>query len=130
LARVKKTKKELRLLKECREILRKYPKLKKRRLTKIKDLEKRLYYLKVWSITESQPLKKLKNSDRRCFRGKNCYHLDHRIPISYGYQNKISPERIGSMDNLRFILAEDNMRKKNNLTEDSHKVLRKFKRKR
>lgn len=130
MARVKKTKKELKLLAECRKIIRKHPKLKKRKLNRIKDLEKRFYYLQVWSITESQPLKKLKNSEKRCWKGKNCYHLDHRIPISYGYQQNIPPEKIGSMENLRFILAEDNMRKKNNLTEDSHKVLRKFKRKR
>lgn len=129
MAKIKRTKREEKLIQECRVLVRKNPKLKKRRLSKIKDLDKRLYYIKVWIITESQPLHKLKNSQYRCFRGKNCYHLDHRIPISYGYQNKISPEKIGGLSNLRFIKAEENMKKGYKLTEDSHKVLRKFKRK-
>jgi hypothetical protein len=130
LAKVKRTKKEQKLIQECRVLVRKHPKLKKRKLSKIKDLEKRLYYIRVWIITESQPLHRLKNSDKRCFRGKTCYHLDHRVPIIHGYNNNIPPEKIGSLSNLRFIKAEDNMKKGHKLTEDSHKVLRKFKGKR
>jgi hypothetical protein len=130
LAAVKRTKRELKLIQECRVLVRKNPKLKKRKLNRIKDLDKRLYYIKVWVITESQPLKKLKNSDKRCFRGKNCYHLDHIVSISHGYHNKISPEKIGSLSNLRFIPATDNMKKSHKLTEESHKVLRKFNKRR
>lgn len=130
MGKVKRTKKEQKLIQECRVLVRQNPKLKKRKLSKIKNLEKRLYYIKVWIITESQPLHRLKNSDKRCFRGKNCYHLDHRVPISHGFNNNIPPEKIGSLSNLRFIKAEDNMRKGHKLTEDSHKVLRKFKGKR
>lgn len=128
--KTKLTKREEELLKECKEILRKHPKLKKKKLNKIKDLEKRRYYYICWTITESQPLYKLRNYKKRCFRGKNCYHLDHRVPISHGYYNNIPPEQIGSLSNLRFIKAKQNMKKNNKLTEDSHKVLRKFNRKR
>ena len=44
------------------DIYRIMPKLKKRSLDKIKNKKKRLYYLRVWLVTEMQPLKKLKNS--------------------------------------------------------------------
>ncbi len=130
MAKTKKTKRELKLIQECRVLVRKHPNLKKRKLNRIKDLDKRLYYIKVWIITESQPLKKLKNSEKRCYRGKDCYHLDHIVSISHGYRNNIPPEKIGSLSNLRFIPAKDNMNKGFKLTEESHKVLRKFNRKR
>lgn len=117
------------LLSECKRLLKENPDIKRRKLTTIKDLEKRLYYIKVWCLTESQPLHVLRNHDKRCFRGKNCYHLDHIIPIIYGYNNSIPVEKIGGMSNLRFIRSEVNMRKGYKLTSESHKVLRKFKRK-
>ena len=117
------------LLSECKRLLKENPDIKRRKLTTIKDLEKRLYYIRVWCLTESQPLHVLRNHDKRCFRGKNCYHLDHIIPIIYGYNNNIPVEKIGGMSNLRFIRSEVNMRKGHKLTSESHKVLRKFKRK-
>lgn len=126
---IPKSKRELELIQECRVLVRKNPHLKKRKLNTIKDLEKRLYYIKVWIITESQPIFKLKDYDKRCFRGSGCHHLDHIVPISHGYLNKIPPEKIGSITNLRFIPSEENMKKGYKITEDSHKVLRKFKRK-
>jgi len=115
------------LLKECKTLLKENPEIKKRKLTVIKDLDKRLYYIKVWCLTESQPLHVLRNHDKRCFRGKNCYHLDHMIPIIYGYNNGIPAEKIGNMNNLRFIRSTVNMRKGHKLTSESHKVLRKLK---
>jgi len=121
------TDKEKQLIIECKVLLKSNPEIKKRKLTVIKDLNKRLYYIKVWCITESQPLHVLRNFDKRCFRGKNCYHLDHMIPIIYGYNNGISPEKIGGMSNLRFIRSTVNMRKGHKLTSESHKVLRKLK---
>ncbi len=129
---IKRTKKELKLMQECRDIIKKNPKLKKRKLNKIKNLEKRLYYLNVWSITESQPLHKLKNHNKRCFYGKNCYHLDHRCSISEGFKNDIPPEIIGRMDNLKFIPAKLNMEKGYKVTkyrlQETLKKSRKFKR--
>ena len=123
------TEREKLLINECKKVIKENPNLKKRRLTAIKDLEKRLYYLLVWSITESQPLHTLRNNERRCFRGVNCYHLDHIYPISAGFYNKIPPEKIGHISNLRFIRSTVNMRKGHKLTSESHKVLRKIKRK-
>ena len=129
---IKKTKKELKLMQECRFIIKKNPNLKKRKLNKIKNLEKRLYYLRVWSITESQPLHKLKNHNKRCFYGKNCYHLDHRCSISEGFKNDIPPEIIGRMDNLKFMPAKLNMEKGYKVTkyrlQETLKKSRRFKR--
>lgn len=115
------------LLTECKRLLKENPNIKKRKLD-FSDLEKRLYYIQVWVITESQPLHVLRNYDKRCFRGKDCYHLDHIVPISHGFYDKIPPEKIGGMSNLRFIKSERNMRKGHKLTTESHRVLRKIKR--
>lgn len=121
------TEKDKILLSECKKLLKENPNVKKRKLTTIKDLEKRLYYIKVWVITESQPLHLLKYYDRRCFKGPSCFHLDHIIPISYGFYNKIPAEKIGHISNLRFIRSIVNMRKGYKLTTESHKVLKKIK---
>lgn len=103
--------KDKKILYECINLIKKNPKLKKKKLNRIKNLEKRLYYIKVWSLTESQPLHKLKNHEKRCFYGRNCYHLDHKCSISEGFKNGILPEIIGRMDNLKFIPAKQNMKK-------------------
>jgi hypothetical protein len=91
--------------------------------------DKQVYYLKVRSITKSQDLKCLENYEKRGTSKNNGYHLDHIYPVSLGYANNIPPEKIGSITNLRFIPSEENMKKGYKITEDSHKVLRKFKRK-
>jgi hypothetical protein len=111
------------------EIYRIMPKLKKRSLDNIKDNKKRLYYLRVWLVTEMQPLKKLKNFSKRCWGRSSCYELDHVLPIAHAYLENIPPHLVGSMDNLRFIPKKENRDKSFRLTEDSHKILRKFKRK-
>jgi hypothetical protein len=118
------------LLSECKKLLKENPNIKKRKLHLISDLEKRLYYIKVWVITESQPLQVLKNHEKRCFRGPSCFHLDHIVPISHGFYNKIPAEKIGHLSNLRFIRSTVNMRKGYKLTIESHKVLKKIKRQR
>lgn len=120
---------EKKLLRECKSLLKDNPKVKRKNLDKIKNLEKRLYYIKVWIITESQPLKKLRNFRRRCWRGRGCYHLDHIVAIAHGFLEGIEPEKIGSLDNLRFIPWKKNIRKGFKMTEESHRVLRKLKRK-
>ena len=124
------TEREKEIIKECKSILKKNPNLKKRRLNNIKDLEKRLYYYICWFVTESQPLHVLRNHNHRCFKGINCYHLDHIVPIVHGFYNNIPPEKIGSISNLRFIRSTVNMRKGHKLTTESHKVLKKLKRRR
>jgi hypothetical protein len=120
--------KDQELLSECKKLLKENPDIKKRKLHLISDLEKRLYYIKVWVITESQPLHVLKGHDRRCFKGPSCFHLDHIVPIVHGFYNNIPPEKIGSISNLRFIRSTVNMRKGHRLTTESHRVLRKIKR--
>ena len=119
---------ERKLLGECQEILKEHPKLRRKGLNKIKDLEKRKYYYQVWAITESQQLSKLKFYRKRCFSGPRCYHLDHIVPIIKGFLDKIPPEKIGDITNLRFIPAKDNISKGHRMTEESHKVLRRIKR--
>lgn len=42
---------------------------------------------------------------------EDAYHLDHIIPMEYGFANKIPPEHIGHICNLRFIPAKENMLK-------------------
>lgn len=102
------------------------PSLKRKKLDKITDTKKRLYYYQCWYVTESQPLHLLKYHKKRGFRCARCYNLDHIVSISYGYLNNISPEMIGNISNLRFIPYKENIRKGHKLTEDSHKVLRSF----
>jgi hypothetical protein len=50
----------------------------------------------------------LEGFELRSFRGN---HLDHIIPISYGWKNKISPEKMGNIKNLQFIPWEENYKK-------------------
>lgn len=109
------------------DIYRIMPKLKKRSLDKIKNKKKRLYYLRVWLVTEMQPLKKLKNYTKRCWGRSGCYELDHVLPIAHAYLENIPPHLVGSMDNLKFIPKKENRDKSFRLTEESHKILRKFK---
>jgi hypothetical protein len=111
-----------------RQIYQIMPKLKKRSLNNIKDKKKRLYYLRVWLVTEMQPLHKLKNYNKRCWGRAGCYELDHILSIAHAYLENIPPHLVGSMDNLRFIPKKENRDKSFKLTEESHRVLRKFKR--
>ena len=111
-----------------RQIYQIMPKLKKRGLSSINDKDKRLYYLRVWLVTEMQPLHKLRNYSKRCWDRAGCYELDHILSIAHAYLENIPPHLVGSMDNLRFIPKKENRDKSFTLTEESHKVLRKFKR--
>lgn len=83
------------------------------------DINKIEYYKKVWKITESQPLHLLNgyNNDKRTRIDidKNAFHIDHIIPIIYGYRNNIPPEKIGDINNLRFISAMENHKKSKNI---------------
>lgn len=73
---------------------------KKVRKSYSKDPYKDRYYKLVWEITNAQDLKSLPNSHKRGWRD---YHLDHIMPISYGFKNGILPCHIGDISNLRFI---------------------------
>jgi len=107
-----------------RKITKKYPKIKQK-IKSIKNLEKKLYYAKVWEVTEEQPLRILENSDKR---GWKDHHLDHIYPIAMGFHNNISPKKIGNIKNLRFIPYKENLRKGSTLTNESKNALRRLKR--
>ena len=34
--------------------------------------------------------------------------IDHKIPVSYGYKNRISAERIAHISNLQYITIKEN----------------------
>ena len=84
-----------------------------------KDIDKIEYYKQVWKITESQPLELLEGYDinkrTRIDLDENAYHIDHIVPIIYGYENNIPPEELGNIKNLQFIKAIENHRKSKKL---------------
>jgi len=53
-------------------------------------------------------------------------HLDHIIPISYCFRNKIPPEVCAAIDNLRVIPANQNLRKNINITTKIPNSMREF----
>jgi hypothetical protein len=75
--------------------------------------EKKTYYKRVRRLTERQPLHLLKNYEKRGHHttSEDPYHLDHIIPISYGWLNGIPAEIIADLPNLRFIPAAENISK-------------------
>lgn len=78
----------------------------------------------VWYYTKQNNLTLLPgyNKRGRLSRHKNYYQLDHIYSIFDGFNNKVPPEIIGNIANLRFIPAIDNL-KKNNKSEISLKNL-------
>ena len=107
-----------------RKITKKYPKIKQK-IKNIKDLDKKLYYAMVWEVTEQQPLYILENSDKRGWKN---HHLDQIYPISMGYKEKIPPEKVGNIKNLRFIHYTENLDKGSKITNESRNALRRIKR--
>ena len=81
--------------------------LKSEKIKKPCELKK-AYYKKVWDITLSNDIKSIMNGKER---GPKKYHIDHIYPISKGFKNNISPEVIGSSDNLRPLFWKDNFLK-------------------
>lgn len=110
------------LIKEFNGLVKNYPNIKQR-VKKIKDLNKKIYYAKVWIITELNDLTVLKNHEKRGFKK---FHLDHIFPISEGFKNGIAPEVIGNIENLRFISRQTNMKKGNSVTKKSLEVIKKL----
>jgi len=80
---------------------------------------KERYYKQVRRITESQDLSSLPHYDKRgrADLNKDCYHLDHIIPISYGWLKDIPPDIIGDISNLQFIPWEENLKKSNKMED-------------
>lgn len=78
------------------------------------------YRKKVIKISNKQPLTQLENYSKR---GRNKFHLDHIISIRYGFANNIDPEIIGNIKNLRFIPAEENIKKSSFLEQESSDMI-------
>lgn len=73
---------------------------------KVKNPLKVKYYEEVWQITERNA-PKVKNIH---LRGQD-YHIDHIVPISYGFKKGIKPSVIGGLKNLRIITRQENFKK-------------------
>ena len=56
-------------------------------------------------------------------RDMNDLHLDHIIPIVFGYENDIAPEILSLPENLQYISKNANLKKGQLLTEKSLKIL-------
>ena len=70
------------------------------------------YKGKVWTETNKQPIHILENFDKRAKSGViGAYQLDHIISIKFGFDNKISPDVIGNITNLRMVPWEENIKK-------------------
>jgi hypothetical protein len=81
---------------------------------------KQNYYKSVWNITNSNS-NKLPNIENRGFKS---FHIDHIVPISYGYKNNINPQLIGSIDNLVLIGFKENTKKGTKLNEKAKELLK------
>lgn len=110
---------DAKLKKQFNNLVKNHPTIKQR-VKKIKDLNKKIYYAKVWILTEENDLTVLKNYKRRGFK---TYHLDHIFPIHQGYKDGLPPEIIADIDNLRFVTRKTNMKKGGLVTERSIKLI-------
>ena len=92
---------------------------KRRGKSPLGEFERSYYWFVVWEITERNAAQVAGIEKRGA-----AFHLDHIVPILYGYEHNISPHLIGGLDNLRIISRAENMRKVNFITECSKKVLK------
>jgi 5-methylcytosine-specific restriction endonuclease McrA len=83
---------------------------------------KRKYYKDVWIETN------LKSTFLNGIENRGFYksHIDHIVPISYGFKNNIPISLISSIENLRMISSLDNMKKNFQLTKESKNLLKKW----
>lgn len=73
--------------------------------------------------TKSSDLTQLSDYEKRgkCDKNNyNIYHLDHIVPVFYGFIHNIDPKFIGSLENLRFVPWGCNIRKGSNLFLDDN----------
>ena len=110
------------LLKTFNDLVKGYPSIKQR-VKKIKDIDKKIYYAKVWILTEANDLTILKNHKKRSFKG---YHLDHIFPIHQSYKDGLPPEVTADIENLRFITSKTNLKKGGLVTKRSVNLIEKI----
>ena len=90
-------------------------------------LEYRKYRSEVQKVTSIQPLYLLEHFNKRGKSGKvGSYHLDHILSISYGFHNKISPDIIGNIRNLRMIPWRVNLEKGEFMEKESWEMFEYF----
>lgn len=118
----KKLSKDAEITNEINAWLKKCPKVKYK-VKGIKNLEKKLYYIKCWVLTEENDLTVLPNHDKRGFKS---FHLDHIIPISFCYKNNVAPEMVADIRNLRFVHFRTNLKKRDKITERAEKLIKEF----
>lgn len=82
------------------------------------DLKKLQYYYDVWIATE----RNCGTLDNIQQRGAD-YHVDHIVPISYGYNMKIPAGLIGNRMNLNVKHRDENMCKGARLTEQAKEIV-------
>ena len=82
------------------------------------DFEYLKYLCEVWIYTEKEA-HKVDNINLRSIN----YHLDHIIPITYGFYNNIDPCIIGGFDNLQIITSIENLKKNTKITPEAEKLL-------
>ena len=73
--------------------------------------ERKRYYYDVWKLTEANAhLIPDYDPEKRGLAGQEgAYQIDHIIPISVGYTNKMTPDEIAHPNNLRFIAWQENL---------------------
>lgn len=80
------------------------------RLDELTEFE--LYTRNVWLETNKQPLRELKNFNKRGHqRVSGTYAIDHIISIKYGFINNICYTIIGNIDNLQMLTHTENSSK-------------------
>lgn len=79
------------------------------------------YKMDVWTETNKH-LQDVVNISKR---GKD-FHLDHIVPIQYGYRNNISPELIGGKENLQILTRDENFKKGLKITDKAKELLNKW----
>lgn len=66
-----------------------------------------IYRRKVWTITNTQDLKGIKDIDKRGME----FHLDHKFSIVEGFRSNIPTYIIGNINNLKILPAKENRQK-------------------
>lgn len=66
-------------------------------------------------LVRAKSIKALKKVHGKDFIVPNGYHIDHIIPISFGFKNKLSVDVMSDISNLRIIPAFDNISKGNKI---------------
>lgn len=82
------------------------------------NLTKEEYFSKVRLMTDHAKKNILKR------KNSNNEHLDHIVPISFGYDNDIPPEILSLPENLQYISELSNLKKGGTLTKESINLLK------